>query len=247
VALWSAAGDFGLAGGFGAAYALGLFDQETVFECPETAPCTAYRTGSNTDGYAVAGGLGLASLVGAKLWGDAERYTVGDARALRSFGLLGAHALMPLATALVDDSDPDQDRAVAAAALTGGAAALFLGNRVLRGTSLSGGDGLLVLAGHVAGGLAALGVTYLLDSGETGDETLYLATSAAGSAIGSLLTFQAVRGGSGPQGSGSLTPNPEGRGSAAVSFHPEGALAPLLGGGRRGGNPRSAPLLTVRF
>jgi hypothetical protein len=196
VALWSAAADFGLAAAFGTSYALGLFDEEDVLvECPLGGPCLTRREGSNRDGYALTFGLGVASLVGAKLWGDAEDYTVGDARALRSFGLLGAQALLPVADAFFDTSDTDDDaeHAIAASAVVGAGAGLFVGNRVLRRSSLSGGNGLLVLAGHVAGGLAALGVTYLLDGSEDFDDAVYLTTSAAGSALGSLLTFRAVR------------------------------------------------------
>jgi hypothetical protein len=36
-------------------------------------------------------------------------------------------------------------------------------------------------------------VTYLLDGSEDFDDAVYLTTSAAGSALGSLLTFRAVR------------------------------------------------------
>ena len=271
VALWSAAGDFGLAGAFGTSYAAGLFDEEEVLVgCPIGSPCVVRREGSNRDGWALTVGLGAASLVGAKLWGDAEDYTIGDAWALRSFGLLGTQALLPLAVGIFDTEDADDkaEQAIAASAVAGAAAGLFLGNRVLRRTALSGGDGLLVLAGHVAGGLAALGVTYLLDDSEDIDDTVYLTTSAAGSAIGSLLTFRAVRGGRSDT-SGEAAGGGAGRGLAAglggaagrglaaaeVTVSPAAAVAALLqrGAARRpdvGSSAApsvSAPVLTIRF
>jgi hypothetical protein len=259
VAHGSAVADFGLAAALGTSYALGLFDQEEVVECPLGGPCVVHREGSNRDGWALTLGLGLVSLGGAKLWADAEDYTVGDARALRSFGLLGAQALLPVVEGLVEteDAGDEAEQAIAASAVAGAAVGLFVGNRVLRRTSLSGGDGLLVLAGHVAGGLAALGLTYLLDDSEDIDDTVYLATSAAGSAIGSLLTFRAVRGG-GPDASGDASRRPA-RGSrlaaAEVTITPQGALPALLGARvRRDGGAAAtaarlvgAPVLTIRF
>jgi hypothetical protein len=254
VALWSAAADFGLASAYGVSYALGLFDEELIFEgCPVTGPCIVRREGSNRDGYALTFGLGAAGLVGAKLWGDREDYTVGDARALRSFGLLGTQALLPVATGLFETSDTDDDaeHATAAMMVAGAWGGLFIGNRVLRRTSLSGGDGLLVLTGHVAGGLLALGLTYLVDDSEDIDDTVYLTTSAAGSMIGSLLTFNAVRSGqSAQQGTGPRAPErARGLASAQVTVHPEGVIAPLFGAGAGASSTRvvGSPLLTVRF
>ena len=218
-----------------------------------------HREGSNRDGWALTLGLGLVSIGGAKLWADAEDYTVGDARAERSFGLLGAQALLPVVEGLVEteDAGDEAEQAIAASAVAGAAVGLFVGNRVLRRTSLSGGDGLLVLAGHVAGGLAALGLTYLLDDSEDIDDTVYLATSAAGSAVGSLLTFRAVRGG-GPDPTGEASRGrARGRGlsAAEITITPQGALPALIGArARRGhdpaaiGAPRAGvPLLSVRF
>lgn len=240
VALWSAAGDFGLAGAFGTSYALGLFDEEVSGpECPDgTGPCEVESIGSMRAGHAATLALGLASLWGAKRWSDARDYTVGDARALRSFGLLGAQAALPIAIEAFDPDDggTGNDKAVVASTVLAGAAGLFLGDRLLAPTSLTGGEGLLVLAGHVAGGLGALGVTYLLDGSSSADETLYLATSAAGSAIGSILTFRAVRGATAlPDGSGDARAgSARGLANAQVEVQPTALLT-------------GAPLLTVRF
>jgi hypothetical protein len=236
VALWSAVGDFGLASAFGASYALGLYEDQD----PDCLDCTDLE---RKGGSAATIGLGLASLFAAKRWGDAEDYTIGDARALRSFGLLGAHATLAPAVEAFEDSD-SEGRAVVTTALVGTWAGLYLGNRALRRTSLTDGEGLLVLAGHVAGGLVALGITYLLDSGESGSSTVYLATSAGGAALGSLLTFNAVRGGEPVTGRIDRRAR-----SVDFNFDPAGLLLPVLGRAGRGpaAPARSALFLTLRF
>jgi hypothetical protein len=107
-----------------------------------------------------------------------------------------------------------------------------------------------VLAGHVAGGLAALGITYLVDSSSSGDAPIYLATSAAGAAIGSILTFQAVKGNSPPSGvRGSTTSQPRGLWAAKLTLHPEAALASFMRTGRNAARERPPlpSLLTLRF
>jgi hypothetical protein len=251
VALWSTVGDFGLATAFGTSYALGLYEDQDA-DCLE---CTDL---GRKGGSAATLGLGLASLFLAERWGNAEDYTIGDARALRSFGLLGAHALLAPAVEAFEDQE-NEGRSVTATALLGSWVGLYLGNRALRRTSLTDGEGLLVLAGHVAGGLVALGVTYLLDGGDTGSPTVYLSTSAGGAALGSLLTFNAVRGGDpvtgrrprAAPGENALGEHRSGStGSVDLTFDPSGLLLPVLGrmrGVSANAPTRSAPLLTLRF
>ena len=246
VALWSAAGDFGLGVAFATSYVLGLYD-DPVRECTDFCPETDYS--AMRDGHAVTLGLGLASLYGAKRWGDIEDYTVGDARALRSFGLLGAQALLGPAVYFFEDDQSNEGRKIAAMALAGTGVGLALGNRALRRTSLTGGEGLLVLTGHVAGGLAALGVTYLLDKDGDADAEVYLTTSALGSILGSLATFNAVKGGSSVTEESNRDSRESSR-RAQLSFHPQAALLPILELTRSGPaslRPTSAPLLTLRF
>jgi hypothetical protein len=161
--------------------------------------------------------------------------------------------------AFEDESGEGEGRKIVGSALLGTWTALYLGNRALRRTSLSGGEGLLVLAGHAAGGLVALGVTYLLDGGDRASETVYLATSAGGAALGSLLTFNAVRGGEPLAGSPEQSAanrvtsrelTARARGRVSLSFDPSGLLLPVLdrvGGGSTSGSARSAALLTLRF
>lgn len=237
VAFWGAAGDFGIPLGYGLAYLAGLFDEGDVV-C-EFGGCYEEGLTGTRGGHATALAVALASPVLAHLSGEGTRYTIGDARALRSFGLLGAQVALVPAWAAFEGNDEELDKPMVASMLAGSAAALWLGNRALARRSLSGGNGALVLAGHVAGGLGALGVTYLLDGGAGADPLVYLTTSALGSVAGSLLTLHAVSRGSGGEGGG----DPAG---ARFEWAPEGALLPLFGG-RGAARPLAAPLLTIRF
>ena len=225
VAYWSAVGDFGIPFGLGAAYLAGLFD-ENVAHC-EFGYCSVDEVGETSLAYGAALAVAVASPWIARHTKQGDFYTVGDARALRSFGILGAQlALVPAWAAFQDRSD-DLDKATVAALMAGSGVGLWAGNAVLKNRSLSGGDGLLVLAGHVAGGLGALGVTYLLDGGARADDLVYITTSALGSAAGSLLTLQAVSG-------GASTPRAAAR--IGVQLNPVGLIPELR-----------APVLTLRF
>src|SRR5690606_15182694 len=120
VALWSVAGDFGIAAGLGVPAALGLYRDEWEGPVTLAAPAVGVL-------------IGLGSLAGARAWGEAERYTVGDARALRSFGLLGAQAVWPVVDAAFRNSDAHlRTRAVVGSMVVGSAVGLYVGNRVLR-------------------------------------------------------------------------------------------------------------------
>jgi hypothetical protein len=237
VAFWGAAGDLGIPLGFALAYVSGASEQE---EC-DFDVCTIEEFGAPA-GWATALGVSLAAPLVAHWTGEGVNYTIGDARALRSFGLLGAQAVLPIAWAVLDvDDEEDPGKGLVTSLVAGGAAGVWLGNRMLRDYSLSGGDGGLVLAGHLAGGLGALGITYLLD-GDNGDgddnELLYITTSTVGSLAGALLTFRAVADRDASTASvGGLT----------VELNPGGALLPLVAGDAREGRTLRAPLLTLRF
>lgn len=235
VALWSTVGDLGLAAGFGTALALGLYDGE---ERCDGDVCSVSDTEATRAGHAATLALGAASLFGAYRWSRARDYTVGDARALLSFGLLGAQAVLPAAWAAFEDAD-EGERALAASLVAGTAVGLWLGDRALEDRSLDGSDGLLVQAGHLAGGLGALGITYLLDGGQSADEVVYLGAAAVGSAVGSQLTFRAL--------SGDALPRPGGAPGEGLSIRvsPAGLLMGALP--RRHGAALRAPLLSVRF
>lgn len=183
-ALWSTMGDFGFAFGFGAAAAAGFYDRESVIA---EGGFSDERYVNLRAGHAL-GLLGAAGGLATGYWlGEREDYTVGDATVLRSSGLLGAQLALPVANVLGgDDEGPYMT-----AALSGAALGIVAGNRLLRPEAFSPSQGLLVAAGQLAGGLSALGLTYLLSSGA--DDLAYLTTSALGSAAGFALTFRALR------------------------------------------------------
>lgn len=257
VALWSTIGDLSLAYGFGLSTAAGLYDGE--MHC-EGDFCVEDDVESTAVGHLGTLAVGAGGLWFAEWLADRESYTLGDARALRSFAVLGAQAALPLAWAAFEDSG-DGHRPFAASLVAGSAATLWWGNRALRRTSLTGGEGLLVQAGHLAGGLIATGLTYLVVDDDGGDQELvYMSTSAAGSILGSLLTFGAVSAGSRPSGaagpgggdlrgsggevdSSGRTEGATSRRPPTVEVHLNGLWAPLvLDPDRR----TRVPVLTIR-
>lgn len=203
VARRATAGDFALGWGFGTSVALGLYDGETYCEGDL---CETSEFERRPGGQLGTLALGVAGTWAGGRWARARDHTVGDTRALRSFGLLGAQAVLPLAWGALEDTD-EGERGVAAGMVLGSVAGFWVGDRVLRDRQLSSGSGLLVLAGHAAGGLGALGVTYLLDDSAEDHEVLYMATSALGSIVGSWLTLRAV----GDVGSGEADGASDGR------------------------------------
>ena len=145
VAFWSAGGDFGIPFGFGLAYLAGLFD-ENVQRC-EFDLCVVDEYVGTRAGYGTTLAMAMASPWLVRLSGQGRYYTVGDARALRSMGVLGAQVVLPLAWAAFRQGGRSSDKPLVAAVLAGSAAGMWLGNNALRERSLSGGDGFLVLAG----------------------------------------------------------------------------------------------------
>ena len=240
VAFYGAGGDFGIPFGLGLAYLAGLFgeDEESCSQFGEF--CTTDDFTGTPAGYGTALAISLASPFIAAATRQGDHYTTGDARALRSFGVLGAHLALVPAWAAFEEPGEENEKPIVAAMLAGSAAGLWIGNEVLRDRSLAGGDGLLVMAGHLAGGLGALGVTYLLDGGSRADDLVYIGTSALGSAAGALLTLQAVSGGA---------RNPSGSAQAGldIEVNPITGLLPVLARGNVNGAPMRAPLVTVRF
>ncbi|HEY7728639.1 MAG TPA: hypothetical protein VID50_09305, partial [Candidatus Eisenbacteria bacterium] len=231
-------GDFSTAAGFGTSYVFGLYDDELV-----QAPEGPYEDNADAlPGNLLALGIGGAGLFASQWVGDGDTYTVGDVHVLRSFGLLGAQALLPVAAAIDDGGDSKE---YAAAAILGAAPGLFMGNRMLRSQSFSGGNGLLVTAGHLAGGLLAAGVTYLIDPDTENDELVYLTTSALGSAAGLAFTYRALADQSGTaalprERDGATASGPQ------VTVNPAG-LIPLFAGRPASGQPIRSSLLTIRW
>ena len=238
VAFYGAGGDFGIPFGLGLSYLAGLFDEDV--ESCSFDYCTTDDFAGTSAGYGAALAISLASPFIARATKQGDHYTVGDARSLRSFGLLGAQLALVPAWAAFEKESEENEKPIIASMIAGSALGLWAGNRVLRDRSLAGGDGLLVIAGHVAGGLGALGVTYLLDGGGRADDLVYISTSALGSAAGSLLTLQAVSGGS-SRASGSR------QAGLDVEVTPITGLLPVLARGNVNGAPMRAPLVTIRF
>lgn len=259
VALWSTVGDLSLAYGFGTSYVLGLYDGDPDCQFDVCYEDEFQRTPA---GHAGTMAVGLAGLWAARRWSRQEDYTVGDARALLSAGVLGAQTLLPLAWAVFENDDREGgEKPFTASIIAGSAGGLWLGNRILRDYALTPSEGLLVQAGHVAGGLAALGITYLVDTDLDGDELLYFTTSTLGSLAGAYFTFRAVAKGSEAERSGASGEGGGARGLAASASPPRdrsptvevsalGAAPVLLqgmGGGEGGAGRTRLPLVTVRW
>jgi len=242
VAFLGAVGDLAIPFGFGLSYVLGLYEEDAVI-C-ELDVCRVEDFEETRVGHAGSLAISLAAPVLAHFSGQGASYTLGDARALRSFGLLGAQVALALAWAPFSDGTNDPDKRLIASVLAGSAAGLWAGNRSLRSRSLSGGDGLLVMAGHLAGGLGALGVTYLLDGGPEADDLVYLSTSAAGSVAGALLMLHAVSS-RGSTGGPAAAARVGGAGGLTLEVNPSGALLPLVA--RSAERVVRAPLVTLRF
>jgi hypothetical protein len=232
--------DFSTAAGFGLSYVLGLYDDEEtrdieggiVHEDPDLLP-------ANFLALAVAG----AGIAGSQWAGRDGRYTSGDVHVLRSFGLMGAQALLPVAN-LVDE---DGEKTHVAAAFLGAAPGLFFGDRTLRSQNFSSGDGLLVAAGHLAGGLLGAGLTYLVDPDTERDELIYLAAAAAGSAAGLLFTYRALADRGGASGTALRPGNASGASRGAeVSVNPLGLL-PLLTRSSGGSSSVRSSVVSIRW
>lgn len=241
VAFRAAMGDFALLYGFGTALAMGLYDRDPI--CELDVCVTDSEPDRTPSGHLVSIGLGAVGTWAAGRWPSAQTHSLGNTRALRSFGLLGAQAVLPFHAAMTDDGE--HDRSLAASMVLGSAAGLWVGDRMLRDRRLSSGEGLLVMAGHVAGGLGALGIAYLLDSDTGGDDdVLYLGATAAGSIAGSWLTLRAVG-----NDSPTETSEIEARRGIGVELEPGAftlAAASVMGSSRSGPRMR-VPLVTVRF
>jgi hypothetical protein len=232
-------GDFSTAAGFGTSYALGLYDGELV-----EGPGGPFEDNADLlPANLLALGIGAAGLFASQWVGDGGTYTVGDVHVLRAFGLMGAQAALPVAAAIDDESDGSKE--YAAAAILGAGPGLFIGNRMLRSQSFSGGNGLLVAAGHLAGGLLGAGVTYLVTSDTDDNELLYLTTSALGSAAGLAFTYRALANNG---GTAALPTEPTGARASRpqVTVNP-GGLVPLLAGRRPDGRPIQSSLVTIRW
>jgi len=248
-ALWSAMGDLGFASGALSAYAAGPYVREEVEVTEGGVTFTDRRLRNRRLGHAMTLAGGAAGLATGGWLGGRMPMTEGNVTVLRSGSVLGAQVGLTSVRLGTDDG-----RALASGAVVGALGGTALAAPWLRDRHFSEGEGLLVAAGHLAGGATALGVTYLLveDIDERG--TTYLVTSTLGSLVGAGLVARALDPGSAPPplrrpGSGGAAGN---RGGVSVELHPAGVLQTLLGSVQEDRSPgrsrnRDAPILTLRF
>jgi hypothetical protein len=193
-------GDFGIGYGLGAAHLADLYDDDR-----ERALSGCILLGS------------AAGLITGNLLANSQPYTRGDAYVLKGAGFLGAY--IPLA--VVDMTEPEDDKAYTAAAMAGSVIGLGLGNHLVHAKDFTTGQGTLVNLGELAGGLVGLGVAYLVspDEGDEDNSALYLTSSALGATGGFWLMYRAF---ARTAGTGKET-------SLDVEFCPEGLLACAVG------------------
>ena len=248
-ALWSAMGDLGFAAGAVSAYVAGPYVRETVEVTEGGVTFTDRRLRNRRLGHAMTLAGGVAGLATGGWLGDRIPMTEGNVTVLRSGSALGAQVGLTALRLGTDDG-----RAVAGGALAGALGGTALAAPWLRDRHFSEGEGLLVAAGHLAGGATALGITYLLVEDIEERETTYLVTSTLGSLVGAGLVARALDPGSAPPplrrlGLGGAAG--EG-GPVSVELHPAGLLQTLLGSVREDRSPRrtggrDTPILTLRF
>ncbi len=129
-----------------------------------------------------AGGLGVGSWLSQR-----ESYTRGDAYVMRMSGLLGAQCLTSLAAAI----SGKKEKSYTIGAVLGATLGIGMGDRLLAKQNFAFSEGVLISCGHIAGGLLAGGLTYLLDTQDRYDEVTYLSTTALGSLAGHVLLYKA--------------------------------------------------------
>jgi hypothetical protein len=243
-ALWSAMGDLGFLAGAAAAYAGGPYASRDVEIREGDLVYTDSQLRNRALGHAITVAGGAGGLAAGAWLGGRSSYTEGNVGALRSSGILGAQ----VGATLTRGVGVDQPRPVIAGALAGGITGIILGDRLLQGRSLSQGEGLLVNAGHIAGGATALGLTWLAVEEIDDHPVLYLVTSTVGSLLGAGLVYRAVDepGSSAASGFGTGSGRSADLSSrlraATVSVNPENLLISGLSGGSG-----VQPVLSVRF
>ena len=106
-------------------------------------------------------------------------YTNGDAIVIQTLGMIGGY----LPIGFVEAAEPESDKVYTSAMMLSSAVGLGLGTYLLPEQNFTSSQGLLISLGTVAGGLFALGTTYVLSNDET-DSSVYLITSSLGSIAG---------------------------------------------------------------
>lgn len=264
--LWSSLADAGTLAGFGTAYAAGFYDDMTR---AAVDPVSGVPTGgvevrnANPRAADLTALAGSAAGLAAGAWlGGLRHYGTGDVSVLRSAILLGAEVGVPVAELTVGDSDR-RGRRWAAGAVIGGVAGLAGGASFLGKKRFTPSQGLLMNAGQIAGGMVAVGATWLITP-HGGNELLYAGAAALGSAAGLALTYRALsvrerigaRSDAAPgrrtvrrSTSGGQRASSHGTDGVQIELRPAallGAWSPSGGGRSRPARPL-APFLTLRF
>ncbi len=265
-------GDAGLVAGAALGYLAGPYRTEDVLVEGPGFEFTEERMRNRRAGHGITlAGQGAGLALGG--WLSTRRsYAPGDAAVLRSATVLGVQA--GATGARLAGANEDRGPRWVTGMLVGGSLGLAASDRWIGARGLDGGEGLLVNAGHLAGGATAAGLTYLLvdDMGEAA--TPLLLASTLGSALGAELVRRAVTGssplrrdhdghgdaGGGGAGRGNLqsaerpSAPPRHRSRFSLTLHPEGvlqgaspALLPASTQERRGGHTAVPTWVTVRF
>jgi len=238
--LWMAMGDLGAASGAALAYVSGPYAERTTTEVINpgtdhefTVESSEARNRPLGHGITLAGwGAGLAA--GAAI---DRRYpmTEGNVTVFRSASVLGAQAGITVGRAASDEG-----RVVVAGGLAGALAATAFSASPLSDRHFTTGEGLLVAAGHLAGGATALGLTYLVIEDIDDNAVTYLTTSTLGSLVGAGLVFRALTPGSAPQ---RLRQD-----AMRIEVNPAALLTGWLASSEAGVRPHAPPpLVTIRF
>ena len=129
-------------------------------------------------GTLIGSGVGLAA---GAVYAPRRTHTYGDAGVMRSAGWLGGY----MGVALVQAVQPgDWDRASTTGALTGATAGLVLGDRLVRQTDFTFGQGVVVDLCTLGGALLGLGLGTFASGNEGIQEQIYWGASALGAAGG---------------------------------------------------------------
>ena len=168
--------DYGLLAGFAAGYGFDL-DRPTL---------------SNNERARAMSALGLVGVIGGitsgRLLARSRDNTWGDGEVLRTSALMGV-LLGGTAAALFD---MERERTILPTLALGGGLGLVGGDFLVRDTDFSVGQSILVELAFVAGGLAAMGTTYLITESE--EPAAYLSAASLGAAIGGGLAYWGFRG-----------------------------------------------------
>jgi len=230
VETWNVMGDLGLVGGVTLGYGLGLFEREERFDDVVYVDEFHYQRDGNLFALGVAG---LSTAAGVWMASDGD-YVLGDAHTLRASGMLGGILGLTVAEWTGDD-----DQNVALGGVAGAAATTLLADRVLLpGRDFSPGQGWLITAGEVAGGLLGTGLAVLIDDNASAD--FYLGAASAGALIGFSSTYLAYQGGA-RRSDRNRSP-----GRFDAEFDLAGLLLPLMNR-NSGGRPVDATVLRIRF